>query len=138
MGTHVLEASFVTLMLRGIVAGWLIVGFLLFPLYWMINASLQPREALLGLSPSWYPDPLILDEFHRDLRNSPYDDVSARHLRDRVIAILRQPFRIEGLSALVIEDVLEPMLFQKSDRVFKFGGKTVVLTMDDRVDVFLQ
>lgn len=46
-----------------IVVGWLIVGFLLFPLYWMINASLQPREALLGLSPSWYPDPLILDSY---------------------------------------------------------------------------
>ena len=46
-----------------ITAGWLIVGFLLFPLYWMINASLQPREALLGLSPSWYPDPLILDSY---------------------------------------------------------------------------
>ena len=45
------------------VVGWLIVGVLLFPLYWMINASLQPREALLGLSPSWYPDPLILDSY---------------------------------------------------------------------------
>ena len=46
-----------------IAAGWLIVAFLLFPLYWMANASLQPREALLGISPTWFPDPLILDSY---------------------------------------------------------------------------
>lgn len=46
-----------------VAAGWLIVAVLLFPLYWMLNASLQPREALLGISPSWYPDPLILDSY---------------------------------------------------------------------------
>jgi multiple sugar transport system permease protein len=46
-----------------VATGWLIVAVLLFPLYWMLNASLQPREALLGISPSWYPDPLILDSY---------------------------------------------------------------------------
>lgn len=46
-----------------VTAGWLIGAVLLFPLYWMLNASLQPREALLGISPSWYPDPLILDSY---------------------------------------------------------------------------
>ena len=48
-----------------IATGWLILGVLLFPLYWMTNASLQPHEALLGASPSWYPDPLVLDELPR-------------------------------------------------------------------------
>ena len=37
--------------------GCLIVGFLLFPLYWMTNVSLQPREALLANEPRWLPDP---------------------------------------------------------------------------------
>jgi multiple sugar transport system permease protein len=43
--------------------GWLILAVLLFPLYWMTNASLQPHEALLGASPSWYPDPLVLANY---------------------------------------------------------------------------
>lgn len=33
----------------------LITGFLLFPLYWMLNASLQPGSALFSRSPSWFP-----------------------------------------------------------------------------------
>jgi multiple sugar transport system permease protein len=60
-----------------IVAGWLIVGFLLFPLYWMVNASLQPREALLGLSPSWYPDPLILDSYRSILASQTKNIVTS-------------------------------------------------------------
>jgi multiple sugar transport system permease protein len=43
--------------------GWLILAVLLFPLYWMTNASLQPHEALRGASPSWYPDPLVLANY---------------------------------------------------------------------------
>lgn len=43
--------------------GWLILAVLLFPLYWMTNASLQPHEHLLGASPSWYPDPLVLRNY---------------------------------------------------------------------------
>jgi multiple sugar transport system permease protein len=37
------------------VLGVLIVGVLLFPLYWMVNASLQPGGALLKASPDWFP-----------------------------------------------------------------------------------
>ena len=43
--------------------GVLIVGVILFPLYWMANASLQPHEALLAPSPSWFPNPLIIDNY---------------------------------------------------------------------------
>ena len=35
--------------------GTVIVIVLLFPLYWMINASLQPSGALLKPSPDWFP-----------------------------------------------------------------------------------
>jgi multiple sugar transport system permease protein len=35
--------------------GVLIVAVLLFPLYWMVNASLQPSGALLRPSPEWFP-----------------------------------------------------------------------------------
>ncbi len=37
------------------VVGVLIVVVLLFPLYWMVNASLQPSGALLRASPDWFP-----------------------------------------------------------------------------------
>ena len=45
------------------VIGVLIVGLLLFPLYWMVNASFQPRTALLAAQPARLPDPPILDGF---------------------------------------------------------------------------
>jgi multiple sugar transport system permease protein len=44
-------------------AGVLIVALQLFPLYWMISASLQPREALLAPSPQWLPLPPLLDSY---------------------------------------------------------------------------
>ena len=37
--------------------GLLIVGFILFPLYWMTNVSLQPRSALLASELRWLPIP---------------------------------------------------------------------------------
>jgi multiple sugar transport system permease protein len=37
--------------------GLLIVGFILFPLYWMANVSLQPRSALLASELRWLPIP---------------------------------------------------------------------------------
>lgn len=36
-------------------AGTAIVLVLLFPLYWMVNASLQPSGALLKANPDWFP-----------------------------------------------------------------------------------
>jgi multiple sugar transport system permease protein len=44
-------------------AGCAILAVLLFPLYWMANASLRPHEALLGVSPSWFPHPLIMTNY---------------------------------------------------------------------------
>jgi multiple sugar transport system permease protein len=46
-----------------VVAGLAIVGFLLFPIYWMANVSLQPRAALLALDPAWLPLPPLLDSY---------------------------------------------------------------------------
>jgi multiple sugar transport system permease protein len=37
--------------------GLIIVGFILFPLYWMTNVSLQPRSALLASELRWLPIP---------------------------------------------------------------------------------
>jgi multiple sugar transport system permease protein len=45
------------------VIGLIIVGLLLFPLYWMVNASFQPRTALLAAEPSWFPIPPILEGY---------------------------------------------------------------------------
>ena len=43
--------------------GIIVVGLLLFPLYWMLNASLQPRTALLAAVPSWFPNPPIFSGY---------------------------------------------------------------------------
>jgi len=43
--------------------GVVILCIILFPLYWMANASLQPHEALLAPSPSWFPNPLVLENY---------------------------------------------------------------------------
>lgn len=40
-----------------------ILAFLLFPLYWMINASFQPSGALLSPRPSFLPSPVTLDGY---------------------------------------------------------------------------
>ena len=48
-------------------AGGLIVSFILFPLYWMTNVSLQPRTALLATEPSWLPIPPLFDSYVRVL-----------------------------------------------------------------------
>jgi len=44
-------------------AGCLIVGFILFPLYWMTNVSLQPRAALLARELRWLPIPPLVDNY---------------------------------------------------------------------------
>lgn len=43
--------------------GVLIVGVMLFPLYWMANASLQAQWALLDPSPRWLPFPPLIDGY---------------------------------------------------------------------------
>ena len=40
--------------------GGAIIALLLFPVYWMVNASFQPHAALLALQPPLFPDPPIL------------------------------------------------------------------------------
>lgn len=42
-----------------------IVAVLLFPLYWMVNASLQPTAALLETPPRWLPLDLSLDGYRQ-------------------------------------------------------------------------
>jgi len=56
-----------TVDLTKFVIGLIVVGLLLFPLYWMVNASFQPRTALLAAEPSWFPNPPILDGFQNAL-----------------------------------------------------------------------
>ena len=45
------------------IAGIVIVAILLFPLYWMVNASLQPSGALLKPDPDWFPVEGTLDGY---------------------------------------------------------------------------
>ncbi|TDC14985.1 carbohydrate ABC transporter permease [Streptomyces sp. 8K308] len=52
----------------------LIVGVLLFPLYWMFNASLQPSHELLSIPPRWFPDHPTLDGYRAAF------DSQGRHL----------------------------------------------------------
>ncbi|MEU4526296.1 carbohydrate ABC transporter permease [Amycolatopsis sp. NPDC024027] len=47
------------------VAGVLIVAVLLFPLYWMVNASLQPSGALLRPDPAFFPVGGTLDGYRK-------------------------------------------------------------------------
>ncbi|MEO6083257.1 MAG: carbohydrate ABC transporter permease [Umezawaea sp.] len=49
------------------VVGVLVVAVLLFPLYWMVNASLQPSGALLKPSPEWFPANGTLDGYRKAL-----------------------------------------------------------------------
>jgi multiple sugar transport system permease protein len=49
------------------VLGVLIVAVLLFPLYWMINASFQPSGALLKPDPDWFPGGGTLDGYRKAL-----------------------------------------------------------------------
>jgi multiple sugar transport system permease protein len=43
--------------------GLVATAVMLFPIYWMINASLQPRVAMLQTFPTFIPDPPILDAY---------------------------------------------------------------------------
>ncbi|GAB2907372.1 carbohydrate ABC transporter permease [Streptomyces mayteni] len=52
----------------------LIVGVLLFPLYWMFNASLQPSHELLSIPPRWFPTEPTLDGYRAAF------DSQGRHL----------------------------------------------------------
>src|SRR5262249_3154717 len=83
-------------------------------------------------------DTLVLDKLHRHLRYSPHDDVSAGYLRNRIVAVRRQPFRVERLSALVVQDMFEAMILQEPDGLFEFGGQPSVVPVDNRIDVFLE
>jgi multiple sugar transport system permease protein len=49
------------------VFGILIVAVLLFPLYWMVNASLQPSGALLRPEPAYFPAGGTLDGYRKAL-----------------------------------------------------------------------
>ncbi|MFF1735423.1 carbohydrate ABC transporter permease [Streptomyces sp. NPDC058247] len=51
-----------------------IVAVFLFPLYWMLNASLQPAQALLSIPPKWIPTDPTLDGYRAAF------DTQGRHL----------------------------------------------------------
>ncbi|MEU8489390.1 carbohydrate ABC transporter permease [Streptomyces sp. NPDC048641] len=51
-----------------------IVAVFLFPLYWMLNASLQPAQALLSIPPKWIPTAPTLDGYRAAF------DTQGRHL----------------------------------------------------------
>ncbi len=80
-----------------VAAGCLIVAVLLFPRYWMTNASLQPREALLAPSPSWFPLPILLDN---------YREVFGTQARNIVTSCI-----IAGATALVSLIVAAPCAY---------------------------
>lgn len=44
-------------------AGLVIIGLMLFPLYWMLNASLLPQQILVRSTPTWFPMSPIWDGF---------------------------------------------------------------------------
>jgi multiple sugar transport system permease protein len=49
------------------VAGVLILGVMLFPLYWMVNVSLQPAES--AVATPWFPVELTLDGYASAIRD---------------------------------------------------------------------
>lgn len=53
--------------LTKLVIGLIVVGLVLFPVYWMANASFQPRIALLAATPSWFPLPPIIEGYQNAL-----------------------------------------------------------------------
>jgi multiple sugar transport system permease protein len=59
---------------RSPVRGWattalalVIVGFLLFPVYWMVNASLQTNTSILQVPPIWFPVHPVFTGYQRAL-----------------------------------------------------------------------
>jgi multiple sugar transport system permease protein len=48
-------------------AGLIILAVMLFPLYWMLNASLLPSEDLIGTEPVWIPVHATLDGYRNAL-----------------------------------------------------------------------
>lgn len=47
--------------------GVAILGFLLFPLYWMVNASFEPPKYLFDIPPQWFPIHGTLDGYRQAL-----------------------------------------------------------------------
>ena len=62
----------------------------------------------------------------------------ASNLRDRIVAILRQPFGIKCLRSLIVENVLEPVFPQKPHGFFELLSQLGIIAVNDRVYVFLQ
>jgi N,N'-diacetylchitobiose transport system permease protein len=45
------------------VIGVLVVGVMIFPIYWMVSTAFKPGREILSLTPYWVPAPLTLDNF---------------------------------------------------------------------------
>jgi multiple sugar transport system permease protein len=57
--------------LRNVVA-WLLVGLIVFPLFWMVSSSLKPRQELFATPPTLIPRQPTLDNFATLLRETPF------------------------------------------------------------------
>ena len=55
-----------------------------------------------------------------------------------VVSVLREPFRVKLLSAMVVKNVSKTVFGQEPDSVLQFLGKGRVVPVDDGIDVFLQ
>ncbi|MBV8566945.1 MAG: carbohydrate ABC transporter permease [Methylobacteriaceae bacterium] len=78
-------------------AGSLAVAVMLFPIYWMINASLQPRVAMLQTFPAFIPNPPILDAYRNII------DAQGPHVLVSCV--------VAGLSAIVSLTVAAPCAY---------------------------
>jgi multiple sugar transport system permease protein len=96
------------------VLGLLIVGVLLFPLYWMVNASLQPSGALLKASPDWFPLHGTLDGYRAALATQ------AGHLVTSIVVALG--------TVVVSLAVAVPAAYALAQLRIR-GGPTVVFVM---------
>jgi N,N'-diacetylchitobiose transport system permease protein len=45
------------------IIGVLVVGVMIFPIYWMVSTAFKPGREILSLTPYWVPAPLTLDNF---------------------------------------------------------------------------
>src|SRR5678816_3247465 len=103
------------------------------------SGDLRPEiDVTGGLLDRLESDSLVLDEFHCNLRDAPNENMRTCYLSNGIVAVLREPLRVERLRSLIVQDVLETMVPQEDDRIFEFLCDCRVIAIDDRVEIFLQ
>ncbi|MBB4933364.1 multiple sugar transport system permease protein [Lipingzhangella halophila] len=98
----------------------MIVGVLLFPLYWMVNASLQPSSALLETPPRWFPVGGTLDGYRQALQSQGRPLINSMVIAAGTVLltlVLSVPaayalsrFRLPGAGALLFALLLVQMI----------------------------